>query len=177
MRTTAERRGRPDRSRAGNFRAEGHPDAPRCCPTNPRRGYPDRTNAGTARRLDRRVQTRNRLREQFGRLTWIGLEDTDPTEIVLADAGKIVAVNTAGDGLEFSTSTTSDIPIPQAPPAPVAFTAAGSYSHTHSLGTKPAIAVLNSDGYEIEVCVYYFDLDTVIINFAGTITDGVLLVG
>lgn len=65
MRTTAERRGQPDRSRAGNFRSEGHPDQSRRS-SNPRRGYPDRSNTGTARQLDRRRETRNRLRDQHG---------------------------------------------------------------------------------------------------------------
>ncbi len=92
MKTTAERRGRPDRSRTGNYRSEG--DASGCCPdrTNPRRGYPDRTNTGTNRHLDVRRETHNRLRTQVGvNFTRIQLPigDTDnrPSTPVAGDVG------------------------------------------------------------------------------------------
>ncbi len=212
MRTTAERRGAPDRRRAGNFRSNGQP-CQRPPSTNPRRGYPDRSNAGSARQLDRRRETRNRLHEQFGfaftrfvapvgdsgtrpdsptegdfRLEsdsptwydstnsrWVNLRSTaqhnGAASIGIWDDGSDFAANNVEDALAELSTSVAVLPVP----VEQQFTATTTYTNIHNLAAKPNVSVTDSEGFEIIVCVRHEDVNTVVIYFNGTITDGVLI--
>jgi len=59
-------------------------------------------------------------------------------------------------------------------PLNVTFTATNTYSYAHNRGLRPATAVSDSNGKEIEVCVQHTDTNTVVLGFNGTLTNAVL---
>lgn len=58
----------------------------------------------------------------------------------------------------------------------IPFTATDFYSHSHSKGAKPAVSVIDSDGFEVGVCVQHLDDDTVELSFPGETLTGATLV-
>lgn len=202
MRTTGERRGNPDRSRAGNNRSSGAPDyqssgVSGSSNTNPRRGLPDRSYTGSARGVDTRRSTRNDLRQQFGEIELDYLSDVDA--LTPADtnrlawnattlrwepvaAGSDIAPVTAVDvGIDdvAGNFTGTDVEAALAElvdPVDVVFTATDSYSYQHNGGDYPAVTVLDARLDEIVVCVRHPDVNTVDLFFSGqTLTDATLV--
>lgn len=60
-------------------------------------------------------------------------------------------------------------------PQAITFTATKVFAHRHARGFYPVVQLLDSDGFQIEPCVDHTDVDTVVLHFAGTLTDAVLI--
>jgi len=147
--------------------------------TAQRTGAPDRSRSGSARRLDRKLTTAAKLREQVG--------------FLFRDRLSIPAGTTAGRPAEPEhdircnettgrfegycdgkwQSLSSGIDQDQ---VAVVFTAIGQYIHPHGKGVEPQVTVLDSTGKQIEVSVLHLSTDVVQLDFYGTLTDAVLLI-
>ena len=60
-------------------------------------------------------------------------------------------------------------------PVPLVFSGSERFDHTHGLGQKPTVTVVDSDGFEIDVCVKHTTDNIVTLFFNGTLTDAVLI--
>lgn len=108
--------------------------------------------------------------------------------VQVIDSGEIQTVTIKDEGVvavETGAATVISMGIqgpagPQGPPGPgdknfvLAFTNQASVTVAHNLGKRPAVAVEDSAGDEVEGDVSYLDLNTISVNFSASFTGRII---